>query len=249
MTKTFSTIRILGIDFFQGSVEDSIAASLQGGLVVAPSGPGLADMKQDAVYEESLQKAAVVLPDSGLMVALWNLFFKPKAIRLSGYIFLKALLEEKTIQAPDSSFWVMPSEKERDINLSWLNQTHGFALTENDCYLAPFYQDLHIRDQALLQQIESRQPRFIIINIGGGIQEKLGYYLQEKLSYRPTIICTGAAIAFMTGQQASIPLWADTLYLGWLFRILQSPKKFFPRYWHAKKLIYSLLRHQDKSPR
>lgn len=30
--------------------------------------------------------------------------------------------------------------------------------------------------------------------------------------------------------QANIPTRADRLYLGWLFRILQSPKTFLPRY-------------------
>jgi hypothetical protein len=35
--------RILGIPFFTGSVEEAVAETWRGGLVVAPSGPNLAN--------------------------------------------------------------------------------------------------------------------------------------------------------------------------------------------------------------
>ena len=59
-------------------------------------------------------------------------------------------------------------------------------------------------------------------------------------SQLPAILCTGAAIAFLTGGQATIPKWADRLYLGWLFRILQSPRKYFYRYLQAARLPFVL---------
>ena len=37
---------------------------------------------------------------------------------------------------------------------------------------------------------------YILINLGSGIQEPLGLYLNENLNFKPGIICTGAAIAF-----------------------------------------------------
>ncbi len=50
------------------------------------------------------------------------------------------------------------------------------------------------------------------------MQERLGYALRKQLSYKPAILCLGAAIAFLSGGQANIPNWADRLMLGWLFR-------------------------------
>lgn len=32
------------------------------------------------------------------------------------------------------------------------------------------------------------------------------------------------------------PRWADSIYIGWLLRILADPKTFLPRYWNARKL-------------
>ena len=49
----------------------------------------------------------------------------------------------------------------------------------------------------------------------------------------PVILCTGGAISFLSGGQANIPTWADRMYLGWLLRVIQSPRTFLPRYWNA----------------
>jgi N-acetylglucosaminyldiphosphoundecaprenol N-acetyl-beta-D-mannosaminyltransferase len=79
------------------------------------------------------------------------------------------------------------------------------------------------------------------------VQERLGFYLMQNLSYRPSIICVGAAVAFLTGIQAYIPTWADAWMLGWLFRCLHAPKKFIPRYWKALQLISILARYRERS--
>ncbi|MGE9292288.1 MAG: WecB/TagA/CpsF family glycosyltransferase, partial [Puniceicoccales bacterium] len=97
--------------------------------------------------------------------------------------------------------------------------------------------------------IEQRRPRFVFNNIGGGIQERLGYGLRQQLTYRPAIICTGAAIAFFTGQQANIPGWVDRLHLGWLARIAAAPCRYLPRYLAAVKLVPLFFRFGSQSPR
>ena len=57
--------KILGVTFFNGTLKESLRLSKLGGLVVAPSGPGLAcDLTRCDVYERSLLEAGLVLPDS-----------------------------------------------------------------------------------------------------------------------------------------------------------------------------------------
>jgi UDP-N-acetyl-D-mannosaminuronic acid transferase (WecB/TagA/CpsF family) len=140
----------------------------------------------------------------------------------------------------------MPSEYEMNVNLTWLNE-RGYPVVKEESYVAPMYPKGPISDPAILNWVEAHQPRYIIINLGGGVQERLGYYLQQNLSYRPSIICVGAAVAFLTGIQAYIPNWADAWGLGWLFRCLHSPTKFIPRYWKALQLISILARYRERS--
>ena len=62
--------------------------------------------------------------------------------------------------------------------------------------------DSEVEDRDLLALIEQHRAADVIIAIGSGAQEKLGFYLRENLSYRPAIHCTGAALGFITGDQS-----------------------------------------------
>jgi hypothetical protein len=63
-------------------------------------------------------------------------------------------------------------------------------------YTAPLYEKKRVEDKKLLEIIEDKKPKYILINLGGGVQEKLGAYLKQNISYKAAIMCTGAAIAF-----------------------------------------------------
>jgi N-acetylglucosaminyldiphosphoundecaprenol N-acetyl-beta-D-mannosaminyltransferase len=105
-----------------------------------------------------------------------------------------------------------------------------------------------VEDAALLAILEGAQASQVFICVGGGIQEKLGSYLKRNLSYTPGIHCLGAAIAFLTGEQARIPAWADRMGLGWLLRCVKDPKVFLPRYARALELLYLVVRYDERAP-
>jgi len=77
---------------------------------------------------------------------------------------------------------------------------------------------------------------------------ELALHLIENLVYRPAVVCTGAAIAFLSGKQAHIPIWADRTGLGWLWRCFYDPKKFIPRYLSALSLFMVILRFGPEQP-
>ena len=240
--------KILGINFFNGLFVDSLKLANEGGLVVAPSGPGLAsDLLRCADYEKSLLEADLVLPDSGLMCLFQKLFSGQKVKRISGLKFLKNYLN-KFVQ-DESSFWIMPNQSQDKKNRSWLLENHGFEINDEDSYCAPLYNESGpIEDPLLLSRIIQMKPKTIFIQLGGGVQERLGLFLKGHLKYNPTILCTGAALAFLSGEQVCIPKWADQLYLGWLLRCLFNPKLYLPRYVKAFRLIFMLFKYGAKNP-
>jgi len=140
----------------------------------------------------------------------------------------------------------LPDDRARDIALVWL-QDQGFLTTADDCYIAPMYGP-RVEDPALLDRIQSHQPRHIVIALSGGVQEKLGFYLRENLRHRPAIHCIGAALGFVTGYQVAIPNWADRLYLGWLIRLLANPRRFFPRAISAFALPGMIMKYGEEMP-
>ncbi|MBE2179859.1 MAG: WecB/TagA/CpsF family glycosyltransferase [Chthoniobacterales bacterium] len=243
-----STQRILGLPFFTGSVEEAVAEALRGALVVAPSGPNLAgELRRVPHYRRSVETADVVLTDSAVMVSVFRMATGIAVPRHSGLKFLEAILDRPELKEPGAVFWVMPTKAEGDAIAGWL-RARGFPVGEDNTHVAPFYRAYPIEDPDLLARLQSARPRVVFLNLAGGKQEVLGAWLRERLDPRPGIICTGAAVAFLAGTQATIPVWADRSGLGWLMRCLSEPRKFVPRYWSALPLLGLVWRHRQHSP-
>jgi len=239
--------QILGIRFFTGAAREAVQIGLQGGLVVVPAAPALVEMELDKPYRDSLLNADLAITDSGFMILLWQLIKFEKLTRVSGLEYLKELLAQPQFQEPHSILWIMPTPAARDKNLAWL-RARKIPVGEDDCYLAPFYKADNVVDPALLEMIRSKRPTHIVIGLGGGTQEKLGYYIKQNAGYKPGIHCIGAAIGFLSGDQVNIPDWADHLFLGWFFRCMSEPAKFLPRYWKARRLLPILLKYRENVP-
>ena len=237
---------ILGIDFFQGSAAAAVDEMSHGGLLVVPAAPALKDLETDAGYREALLNADVAIADSAFMVLIWNFLEKDSLIRLSGLEYLRELLGREDARRPGNTVWVKASELSAERNLAWLKE-QGIEVPEECIYIAPMY-GKEIEDVRLLDLLERLRPQHVIVTVGGGTQERLGLYLKRRLTYRPAIHCIGAAIAFLSGDQVRIPMWADKFYLGWLFRSLSEPARYVPRYWAARKLLALMRRSRERLP-
>ena len=247
MSSTARFQQILGVRFFVGDARGAInEVSQRGGLVVVPAAPALKNLAADPAYREALLGADFAIADSAFMVLLWNLIDRNRIPKLSGLRYLRALIEEPDFRALGNTFWVMPTAASAQRNLRWLHE-NGVPVANEDVYLAPLYGPI-ISDDDLLERLEERRPRHIVLGVGGGTQERLGLFLKQRLSYRPAIHCIGAAIAFLSGDQVRIPVWADHLGLGWLYRTMADPRRFFPRYWDARHLAPLLLKYRDRLP-
>ncbi len=229
---------IFGIHFINGNYHEAFNNLKKGQFMVVPSGPGLSTLDQDQKYWEALKGSDFAIPDSGLMIILYKLLYGKSLTKLSGPKFLRQFLKEDCLRKEFNLFLVDPNQKESNINRLFL-QSINIPIQEKNQYIAPFYSKENIIDLDLLNYLENieKRPKFILLNLGGGVQERLGFYLKNNLSFKVGIICTGAAIAFETGQQAKIPSWIDDIYMGWLARVVQNPKLFFMRFLKAFRLV------------
>lgn len=241
-------VRVLGVDFFAGSLEEAVEFIAEGGLLTAPSGIGMAeDLVRSPSYRRALTRSDLVLTDSGLLVTMWQLRTGQRLPRHSGLKFLRRWFERPEMRKPGAACWVMPSVGDAARARAWL-ETMGVPTAEEDFYVAPWYGEGELVDERLRAHLESRRPALVYLGIGGGVQERLGCYLREQLSYRPTILCLGAALAFLTGAQVAIPVWVDRARLGWLWRVLSHPRRFAGRYLRAMKLVWLVMRDGEAFP-
>jgi exopolysaccharide biosynthesis WecB/TagA/CpsF family protein len=241
------TRQILGLTFFNGDVEEAVALMLRrGGFLVAPSGTCFGRLREDESYRRAVLAADLAIADSGLMVGLWRLLRRQNVQRISGFKYLGHLLRNLKGAEKREVFWVLPTEPARQNLLDW-SRREAFSINRANCYVAPRYGS-DVDDRDLLALIEQRRAADLIIAIGSGAQEKLGFYLRENLSYRPAIHCIGAALGFITGDQRAIPDWADRLFLGWFFRLLAQPRIFVPRLSRALELPWLIWKYGEKLP-
>jgi exopolysaccharide biosynthesis WecB/TagA/CpsF family protein len=241
-----TTETILGVRFFNGTVDEAVELmSTNGGLLVVPAAPALVKVRSDEGYRRAVVSADMAIADSGAMVLLWKILTGRKVERISGLKFLKRLVARLASQPTERVLWIVPSEAAHEKAIHWLRRINLIGTA--DFYIAPRYGQ-EVRDDVLVARIDIDPPAYVVVGIGGGVQEKLGLFLKENLCARPAIHCIGAALAFLTGDQPPIPMWADRFYLGWLLRLLRQPRLFGPRYLCALQLPWLIFRYRERLP-
>ena len=231
------------IEFTNFDIKNFFKIIKKKGLFVFPAGPALSNINKDKIYLEALKNSDYVFFDSGYFILLLRILKNIKLKKFSGYLFLKLLFKQlknnKDVKIlsidPDS----IVSKNNKNFFLSL-----GIHKKKLFNYISPIYNPSKIIDKKLLKLANKTNPDYIILNLGGGVQEILGLYLKRNLNKKTKIICTGAAISFFTKDQAPINQFIDKVYLGWLIRILFQPIIFFPRYIKAIKLFGIVLKEK-----
>ena len=224
-------ISFKGIKFYSGNYNQIKKKFDYGGVLVAPAASALANIDNDNLYFSSLKSANIAILDSGFFCILLRLFKFEKVKKLSGFLFLKTFLDE--FKNSDKILFIDPSKESNKKNTEYLISK---KINNFKSYIAPKY-NKNIQDQMLLKLVNEFQPKYIIMNIGGGTQEPLAIYIRDRVKFRISIMCTGAAIAFMTGEQAPINKFIDKIYLGWLLRIIWKPQMYLGRILKSFKII------------
>ncbi len=226
-------VNFKGIKFYNYNFDQLLNKINKGGLLVAPAASALTNISENKIYHNSLKKSDVAIFDSGFFCILLRFLKGKKVSKFSGYRFLKKFLNNELIKKK-KILLIDPSRKDSQINRSYLKKQKIYL---SKSYIAPIYTSNNIKDKKLIKIIKKYKPRYVIINIGGEIQEILGLYIKKNITFKSSIICTGAAIAFLTKRQAPINDLIDNLYLGWLLRTLFNPRKFFLRTIRSLSLI------------
>tara|TARA_Y100000590_G_scaffold357023_1_gene411636 strand:+ start:594 stop:1307 length:714 start_codon:yes stop_codon:yes gene_type:complete len=227
-----------GIKFYNYDFDELFSVINEGGYLVAPAASALTNIDEDKIYHDTLVQSDVAIFDSGFFCILLRIFKKIKVKKLSGYFFLKNFLNLK-FEKETKFLSIDPTKEDSEINAKYLKSKNLLNLSS---YVAPIYNKNDITDQNLLDIIYNDKPRYIIINLGGGIQEPLALYIKNNINFKSSIFCTGAAIAFLTKTQAPINDTIDKLYLGWLVRTIHNPKKFLIRTIKSLSLIKQFLK-------
>lgn len=226
------------IKFYNFTFLKLVSKLNKGGYLVAPAASALTNIDINKQYYNSLMMSDIAIFDSGFFCILLRIFKGIKVKKFSGYLFLKKFLNLK-FKKNTKFFCVDPSKTESEKNKKYLNSKN---IVKIKSYVAPIYPTNNIIDKKLLKLIINFKPNYIIINLGGEKQEILGLYIKTNIKFKTSILCTGAAIAFLTKSQAPINDTVDKYYMGWLLRTIFNPREYFLRIFKSLFLIKYFLK-------
>lgn len=208
---------------------------VRGGYLVAPAASSLSKIYSDKFHYEALKKSTIAIFDSGYFCLLIFIFKRLSIKKFSGFLFLSRLLNDQSIKNK-KILTIDPSIIDSRMNRLFLF-SKNFKRTKS--YVAPIYKrhTSNLVDKKIIKLINEFKPRYILINLGGEIQEKLALYISKNTEIRVNIFCLGAAIGFYTGSQAPINIFFDKYYMGWFLRLLYKPNLFFMRILKSISLI------------
>ncbi len=78
-------------------------------------------------------------------------------------------------------------------------------------------------------EIKEKSPEFIFVGITSPLKEYLVEYLQDD-GNNGVFMGVGGSFDVISGKISRAPKWMQKLYLEWLFRVIQEPKRLFKRY-------------------
>jgi len=83
-------------------------------------------------------------------------------------------------------------------------------------------------DNSLINEINKKKPDIVFVGIGCPKQELWMYKNHKKIN--SLLIGVGAAFDFFAETKKQAPKWVQHIYLEWLFRLVQEPRRLFMRY-------------------
>lgn len=178
--------------------------------------------QKNALYKETILSADLVLND-GIGVKLGMRLKKqfPKE-NMNGTDFIPRVLELAAKERKNVFFLGgKPGVCEKAARNAKLQFQELNIVGCNDGYFQ--------NDEEIIEKINSLKTDVLIVGMGVPRQE---LWIAENIRKLNTKVCIagGAIIDFQAGNVKRAPIWMQRMYLEWIYRLLQEPRRLWKRY-------------------
>ncbi|OGC29451.1 hypothetical protein A2311_06600 [candidate division WOR-1 bacterium RIFOXYB2_FULL_48_7] len=191
-------------------------------LVVTPNPEMIVAAQKDQLLREIInERAALRLPDGISMIVVSHLLGRPLRQRVTGIDFLQAVCRQGA-----KSGWKIfllgsaPGVAEKAAtNLRMINFGLQVVGTHHG-----YFKDNSQEEADVIRQINALRPDMLFVGLGAGRQEK---WLTEHLPELGIKVGVGVGGSFdvISGIKKRAPLWAQKLYIEWLYRLVTEPQR------------------------
>lgn len=165
----------------------------------------------------------------------------PDGAPLSGYSRIKGFKEAKRVTGPDlmveifkishqrgyRHFFYGSTQKTLDAMKAVIDQDYPDMIVAG-MYAPPFRKLTDEEDKEIIALINDTKPDFIWVGLGAPKQEEWMHAHMGKLN--AVTIGVGAGFDYLAGYIKRAPWIMQVLYMEWLYRLVQDPKRLWKRY-------------------
>jgi N-acetylglucosaminyldiphosphoundecaprenol N-acetyl-beta-D-mannosaminyltransferase len=206
-----------------------------GGFITVRDAHGIVESQIDHSLRDIINSARMTLPDG--MPIVWVGKLKSAAVkRVPGAEFVDNVMRDPRARRIRHYFYGGQTENTsravtRATDLLGIDAISGW-------HSPPFRPAGTIEDTSILAQIAATQPDVIWVGLSTPKQE---YWMANHSVYFPRTIFVGvgAVFDFFGGTQKRAPVIVQRIGFEWLFRLIQEPKRLWPRY---RRVVPGMLR-------
>ena len=165
----------------------------------------------------------------------------PDGAPLSGYSRIKGFKEAKRVTGPDLMVEIFKISHQRGYRHFFYGSTQKTldamkAVIDKDypdmivagMYAPPFRKLTEEEDNEIVAMINDAKPDFIWVGLGAPKQEEWMHAHTGKLN--AVTIGVGAGFDYLAGYIKRAPWIMQVLYMEWLYRLVQDPRRLWKRY-------------------
>ena len=180
----------------------------------------------DDSFRQDLQKARFIFSDGKPLALFCSWFRHTPQERVAGMDFMPAILQRADEQgARVFLYGSTPAVLEK-------LQAHIHSVyprVELAGAISPPFRTLSPDETAEhIQQINDSNAHFVLVALGCPKQEK--WMARHYTSINAALLGVGGAFPVMAGTQKRAPRWMQRFALEWFYRLLEEPRRMFPRY-------------------
>lgn len=197
----------------------------------------------DPDYMRIQKEALFVSPDGKPLVFVCRRRGYAEAERVAGPDLMPAMIEAGLKEGHRHYFY---GSSKKTLSLMRRNLRRRFPDMVIAGMCAPPFRTLTEEEDArITEKINAAKPDYVWVGLGAPKQEK--WMAQHAGRIRALMLGVGAAFDFEAGTKKRAPKWMQELYLEWLFRLMQDPRRLFKRYLTTNfRFVLLNLRERDR---
>lgn len=224
-----SSMRILNIDLLDVTQEE-LLHQLVKGVLITPNVDQMVKLQSDREFYDIVRKAEWVVCDSKILYLCSQLTKHPLREAIPGSSFFPRFYEYHKDDADCRIFLLGAMDGVAQKAMERINTKVGREMVVGAYSPSYGFEKKPDENVRISEMINDSGATVVLVGVGCPKQEKWIDAYKDKMPGVRLWMALGATIDFEAGNVKRAPQIFQTLYMEWLYRFLQEPRRMFRRY-------------------